>query len=233
MKLSIEDFVYGATDGAITTFAVVAGVVGASLSPSVILILGFANLFADGFSMSIGNYLSGQTRREYIQNQRKKEEWEIDNLAAQEEQEIRDIYKEKGFKEEILEEIVRVITSKRKIWIDTMMKEELGLIEDSDRSPKDAAITTFTAFNLIGMIPLIPFILLHISGFSVDGATSEAFMYSVVFTAIAFFLIGIIRGTIVNRPLIRTGLNTLTVGGIAASVAYMVGYLVSEIVQVN
>ena len=233
MKLSIEDFVYGATDGAITTFAVVAGVVGASLSPSVILILGFANLFADGFSMSIGNYLSGQTRREYIQNQRKKEEWEIDNLAAQEEQEIRDIYKEKGFKEEILEEIVRVITSKRKIWIDTMMKEELGLIEDTDRSPKDAAITTFTAFNLIGMIPLIPFILLHISGFSVDGATSEAFMYSVVFTAIAFFLIGIIRGTIVNRPLIRTGLNTLTVGGIAASVAYMVGYLVSEIVQVN
>ena len=233
MKLSIEDFVYGATDGAITTFAVVAGVVGASLSPSVILILGFANLFADGFSMSIGNYLSGQTRREYIQNQRKKEEWEIDNLAAQEEQEIRDIYKEKGFKEEILEEIVRVITSKRKIWIDTMMKEELGLIEDTDRSPKDAAITTFTAFNLIGMIPLIPFILLHISGFSVDWATSEAFMYSVVFTAIAFFLIGIIRGTIVNRPLIRTGLNTLTVGGIAASVAYMVGYLVSEIVQVN
>ena len=233
MKLSIEDFVYGATDGAITTFAVVAGVVGASLSPSVILILGFANLFADGFSMSIGNYLSGQTRREYIQNQRKKEEWEIDNLAAQEEQEIRDIYKKKGFKEEILEEIVRVITSKRKIWIDTMMKEELGLIEDSDRSPKDAAITTFTAFNLIGMIPLIPFILLHISGFSVDGATSEAFMYSVVSTAIALFLIGIIRGTIVNRPLIRTGLNTLTVGGIAASVAYMVGYLVSEIVQVN
>ena len=233
MKLSIEDFVYGATDGAITTFAVVAGVVGASLSPSVILILGFANLFADGFSMSIGNYLSGQTRREYIQNQRKKEEWEIDNLAAQEEQEIRDIYKEKGFKEEILEEIVRVITSKRKIWIDTMMKEELGLIEDTDRSPKDAAITTFTAFNLIGMIPLVPFILLHISGFSVDRATSEAFMYSVVSTAIALFLIGIIRGTIVNRPLIRTGLNTLTVGGIAASVAYMVGYLVSEIVQVN
>ena len=111
MKFSIEDFVYGATDGAVTTFAVVAGVVGASLSPSVILILGFANLFADGFSMSIGNYLSEKTHREYIQNQRKKEEWEIDNLAKQEEQEIRDIYEKKGFKEEIVEVIVRVIAS--------------------------------------------------------------------------------------------------------------------------
>lgn len=233
MKLSIEDFVYGATDGAITTFAVVAGVVGASLSPSVILILGFANLFADGFSMSIGNYLSEQTRREYIQSQRKKEEWEIDNLAAQEEQEIRDIYKQKGFKEEILEEIVRVIISKKKVWTDTMMKEELGLIEDMNRSPRDAAITTFTAFNLIGMIPLVPFILLHVSGFSSAWTTSDAFLYSVLFTAVAFFLIGIIRGKTVNRPLVRTGLNTLTIGGIAASVAYLVGYLLSEIVQVT
>jgi VIT1/CCC1 family predicted Fe2+/Mn2+ transporter len=230
VKLSIEDFIYGATDGAITTFAVVAGVVGASLSPSIILILGFANLFADGFSMSIGNYLSEKTRREYIQNQRKKEEWEIDNLAVQEEQEIRDIYKEKGFKEEILEEIVRVITSKRKVWIDTMMKEELGLIEDENRSPRDTAITTFVAFNLIGMIPLVPFILLYFLRFDIAWSTSDAFLYSVIFTAIAFFLIGIIRGTAVNKPLFRTGLNTLAIGGIAASVAYTVGYLISGIV---
>jgi|SRR5918996_3517340 VIT1/CCC1 family predicted Fe2+/Mn2+ transporter len=230
MKLSIEDFVYGATDGAVTTFAVVAGVVGASLSPSIVLILGFANLFADGFSMSIGNYLGEKTRREYIQNQRTKEEWEIDNLTAQEEQEIRDIYKEKGFKEEILEEIVRVITSKKKVWIDTMMKEELGLVEDKNRSPRDTAITTFVAFNLIGMIPLVPFVLLHLSGFNRAWSTSDAFMYSIVFTAMAFFLIGIIRGTVVKRSLIRTGFSTLAIGGIAASVAYIVGYLISGFV---
>ena len=67
MRLSIEDFVYGATDGAVTTFAVVAGVIGASLSPSIVLTLGFANLFADGFSMSVGVYLGAKTHREYIQ----------------------------------------------------------------------------------------------------------------------------------------------------------------------
>ena len=110
-----------------------------------------------------------------------------------------DIYKEKGFKEELLDEVVRVITSKRKIWVDTMMKEELGLIEDKYRSPRNSAITTFIAFNLIGMIPLIPFILLYISGFGNTWSTSDAFIYSIVFTAVAFFLIGIIRGMVVKR----------------------------------
>jgi VIT1/CCC1 family predicted Fe2+/Mn2+ transporter len=95
MKWSIEDFVYGATDGAVTTFAVVAGVVGASLSPSIILILGFANLFADGFSMAVGNYLGSKSQREFIEKERRKEEWEIDNLVEQEKQEIKDIYMKK------------------------------------------------------------------------------------------------------------------------------------------
>jgi VIT1/CCC1 family predicted Fe2+/Mn2+ transporter len=78
MKWSIEDFVYGAIDGSVTTFAVVAGVVGAALSPSIILILGFANLFADGFSMAIGNYLGTKSQKEYIEKERKREEWEIE-----------------------------------------------------------------------------------------------------------------------------------------------------------
>jgi vacuolar iron transporter family protein len=121
MRWSIEEFVYGATDGAVTTFAVVAGVVGAALSPSIILILGFANLFADGFSMAVGNYLGAKSQKEFIEKKRRREEWEIDNLVEQEKQEIKDIYTQKGFKAELLNEIVNVITARRKVWIDTMM----------------------------------------------------------------------------------------------------------------
>jgi vacuolar iron transporter family protein len=121
MRWSIEEFVYGATDGAVTTFAVVAGVVGAGLSPSIILILGFANLFADGFSMAVGNYLGAKSQKEFIEKKRRREEWEIDNLVEQEKQEIKDIYTQKGFKAELLNEIVNVITARRKVWIDTMM----------------------------------------------------------------------------------------------------------------
>lgn len=229
MNWSLEDFVYGATDGAVTTFAVVAGVIGASLSPSIVLILGFANLLADGLSMAVGNYLAAKTRLEYLQKVRRREEWEIDNLVEQEKQEIRDIYAKKGFKEELLEEIVRIITSRRKVWVDTMMREELGLVEDSSRRPLHTAITTFVAFNLVGLIPLLPFVAMFIAGFVVI-STSDAFTYSIVLTGVAFFLIGSIKGRIVQTPMIRSAISTLLIGGIAASVAFLVGYLLSLVV---
>lgn len=227
MNWSLEDFVYGATDGAVTTFAIVAGVVGASLSPAIVLILGFANLFADGFSMAVGNYLATKSRREYIEKARRREEWEIDNLANQERQEIRDIYADKGFKDEILDEIVRIITSRRKVWVDTMMKEELGLIDDS-KTPREAAVTTFVAFNAIGVIPLVPFMVMYATGAIATAA--DAFIYSSVFTGIAFFTIGAVKGRILQSSVFRSGAGTLAVGSIAAAVAFVVGYLLNQLI---
>lgn len=95
MKWHFEDFIYGAFDGSVTTFAVVAGAIGASLPIMVVVILGFANLFADGFSMAVGNYQSVKARIEFIQKERKREEWEIDNMEESEKQEIREIYQKR------------------------------------------------------------------------------------------------------------------------------------------
>ena len=91
MKWTIEDFVYGATDGAVTTFAVVAGVVGASLSPTIVVILGFANLFADGFAMAVGNYLSTRSRIEYEERERERHYKEIQDTPERKISEIRNI----------------------------------------------------------------------------------------------------------------------------------------------
>ena len=227
MKWHFEDFIYGSIDGSVTTFAVVAGTIGASLSPSIVLILGFANLFADGFAMAVGNYQATKARIEFVEKEKEKEEWKIDHLADEERQEIRDIYANKGFKDQLLEDIVKVITARRKIWLDTVMKEELGLVED-DRKPIDTAVSTFAGFNAIGIIPLLPFIFLHASG--IELTINASFLYSVSFTAGAFFLIGVIKGKIVQRGLLRSGLSTLLVGGIAASVAFVIGYLLSMFV---
>ena len=224
MKWKFDDFIYGSIDGAVTTFAIVAGVVGASLSPGIILILGFANLFADGFSMAAANYQAAKAKNEFIKMKRREEEWEIDNLANEEKQEIRDIYKKKGFKDELLEEIVRIITSRKKVWIDTMMKEELGLIED-DSKPIHRSISTFVGFNIIGIIPLIPFLIILLK----IETNSEAFYLSVCFTAVAFFLVGMIKGKIVKTSKIRSGTYTLIIGGIAASLAYIVGYALKSL----
>lgn len=227
MKYSVENFVYGAIDGAITTFVIVTGVVGASLSPSIIIILGLANLLADGFSMAIGNYLAVKTQNEFIQRERKREEWEIDNRIEEEQQEIREIYSKKGFKDELLDEIVRIITSRRKVWVDTMMREELGLIEGK-HSPVVSAVNTFVGFNAIGIIPLIPFIAVYLSGSNIS--IGNAFFYSVLATASSFFLIGSIRGKVVRKPMIISGLNTLLIGGVAAAVSYFIGYVLSMII---
>ena len=227
MKWHFDDFIYGSIDGAVTTFAIVAGVVGAALSPGIILILGFANLFADGFSMAAANYQASKARNEYIQMKRKQEEWEIDNLAEQEKEEIREIYKKKGFKDELLEEVVRIITSRRKVWVDTMMKEELGLIEDG-KNPLESSVSTFIGFNLIGLIPLIPFMIFI---FMKIDANSEAFVYSTISVMASFFLVGMIKGKIVKKPKIRSGFYTLIIGGIASLVAYYVGYGLKILIQ--
>ena len=220
MKVYFDDFIYGSIDGAVTTFAIVAGVMGASLPSVIILILGFANLFADGFSMAAANYQASRARNEFIEMKRKQEEWEIENLEEQERDEIRDIYKEKGFRGKLLEDVVRIITSRRKVWIDTMMKEELGLIEDG-KNPLHSSVSTFVGFNLVGLIPLIPFMIFMIIGIELN---SEAFVYSTVSVLAAFFLVGMIKGKIVKKSTLYSGINTLIIGGIAAVVAYLVGY---------
>ena len=227
MKWYFDDFIYGSIDGAVTTFAIVAGVVGAGLSPGIILILGFANLFADGFAMAIANYQASKAKNEFIEMKRNQEEWEVDNLKEQEIEEIRDIYRKKGFRDEQLEEVVRVITSKRKVWVDTMMKEELGLIKD-EKIPLASSVSTFVGFNLIGVIPLVPFIIFSIFNLEIN---SNVFLYSTISIMSAFFLVGMIKGKVVKKSKIRSGMYTLIIGGIAAIVAYIVGYGLNSIVN--
>lgn len=227
MKWHFEDFVYGSFDGSVTTFAIVAGAIGASLSPMVVVILGLANLFADGFSMAVGNYQATRARIEYIQKERKREEWEIDHMAETEKEEIRNIYAKKGFTAELLDEIVKVITARRKVWVDTMMREELGLIEDG-RKPFDTALCTVFGFVVIGIIPIIPFIFIYLTGLT--SLVSESFTYSSISTGAAFFLIGLIKGKIVKKSLLRSGLITLLIGGVAATAAYLVGNALSNLI---
>jgi VIT1/CCC1 family predicted Fe2+/Mn2+ transporter len=127
-----------------------------------------------------------------------------------------------------LDEIVRIITSRRKVWIDTMMREELGLIEGK-YSPIVSAVNTFVGFNAIGIIPLIPFIFVYLSGSSIS--ISNALFYSIAATASSFFLIGNIRGKVVHKPMMASGFNTVLIGGAAAAVSYCIGYVLSTIIR--
>jgi|TARA_B100002003_G_C14051497_1_gene506377 VIT1/CCC1 family predicted Fe2+/Mn2+ transporter len=216
----VGDFVFGAIDGSITTFAVVSGVAGAALSVNVVIILGLANLLADGFSMAVGNYLSSKSNIEFAERERKREMWEVENYPKGEIDEIRAIFKRKGFKGKQLESAVKTVTSNKKVWVDTMMVDELHIIEEK-ASPVKKGTVTFVSFALVGLIPLIPYL---ISLFS-EAVKRIVFPLSIILTFIAFFFIGSTKTYVTGKNWFKSGLETLLIGGAAAIIAYAIGYL--------
>src|SRR3989338_6625916 len=154
----IKDIVYGANDGIITTFAVVSGVAGAALSIKTVLILGFANLIADGISMGASNYLGSKSEEHYYKREKEMELWEVDNLPEDEMEEIRRIYAKKGFAGEDLDRAVAIITSDKNRWVDVMMKEELGLIAEPGGQAIKSVLFSFFSFAVAVLIFLLSYL---------------------------------------------------------------------------
>jgi len=215
----IGEAVYGALDGIVTTFAVVAGVEGARLPSGIVLILGFANLIGDGLSMGVGSYLSTKSRQEYQKSERIREKWEIDNYPDGEKEEIRQIYSKKGFKRGDLDRAVEIITSDKNVWVDTMMVEELGIIEDEGH-PFFNGLSTFISFLIAGFIPLLFFV----AALAVPDLERYSFEMSVVLTGLALFSVGSLRVLVTQTKWWKSGFEMLFVGGMAALGAYLVGY---------
>jgi VIT1/CCC1 family predicted Fe2+/Mn2+ transporter len=221
----LRDFVYGAIDGTVTTFAVVSGVAGAGLSVKVIIILGFANLVGDGFSMAASNYLGTKAEEELRRKARRMEEEHIRNYPEGEREEIRQIFAGKGFEGEQLEHVVEVITADHKRWVDTMLVEELGLPLTSPSAIR-AACVTMSAFVLVGVISLLPFLV----GYFVSETSFNPYTASAIMTGVAFFLVGTAKSWFIDESWIRAGLETLVVGSAAAGLAYAVGLALGGIV---
>jgi VIT1/CCC1 family predicted Fe2+/Mn2+ transporter len=221
----LKSLVYGGLDGIITTFAVVAGVTGASLSPVVILILGFANLIADGLSMAVGDYLSTMAENEYNQTERKREEWEVDHYPEGEKKEMIQLYRDKGMDPKDAVTITDILSKKKKAWVSVMMVEELGIVE-SEESPLRNALVTFFSFIAFGFIPLIAYVL---SNF-LSSIRSITFLIACILTGLTLFTLGAIKVKFTERNWFLSGLEMLFVGGIAASAAYGIGALVAMLV---
>lgn len=220
----LSDFIYGGIDGAITTFAVVAGVAGANLSEVIVIILGGANLVADGFSMAVSNFLGSRAERQQQERARRIEQRQIELVPDGEREEIRQIFAAKGFSGDDLERIVEVITSDRRTWVETMMSEELGY-GSSERSEFRAAAATLAAFVTIGFLPL----LVYVYDLAAPGDVADPFAWSALMTGIAFAVVGSLKARFVGRSRWRSALETVLVGGLAATLAYVVGALLQSV----
>jgi VIT1/CCC1 family predicted Fe2+/Mn2+ transporter len=214
----LGDAVLGATDGGITSFAVVAGAVGGGFSSLVVVILGVASLLADGFSMAVSNYLGTKSDAEAADQSRREELRHIEAIPEHECAELREVFAAKGFEGETLERIVATITSDHDLWAKTIIQEEFGLRPGDTGQPLQSGAATFAAFVLVGAIPLLPF---AVPGLSID----RAFGASIAATSLAFLGIGIAKGWALEQSRLRAGLETLLTGGGAALLAYASGTL--------
>jgi len=218
----LKDAVYAANDGAITTFAVVAGVAGASLDPLVILILGFANLFADGISMASGNYLGTKSEKDLYSKERSRNQRLLEKDKEAYKKRVAKFLRNKGYGEQDVGGLSELITHNKKFALDFIMHEEIGLVEQDSARPIKGALVTLVAFMVAGLVPLAPYIFFAGAG--------NTFLYASIFTAIALFSVGAARSIYSESSWFKAGFEMLFVGGIAAFVAYGIGFAISNII---
>lgn len=213
----IDDFIIGFNDGIVSIFALVAGVSGALVSNRIILLSGFAGLTAGAVSMGLNNYISEKSEKEFIQSLQEEEKRSIKKKPKEEEQEIKDIFKKKGFKGKILEKIVDTITASKKIWVRTMMLEEHRVPpKEESKNPFFSAFLSGFSFIVGAIIPIIPYFFMPVH---------TSLMISALLSLSILFTIGAAKTVITRKNWFYSGLEMTFIGASAALLAYFVGEL--------
>lgn len=220
----LKEIVYGATDGIVTTFAVVAGFNGAqhtgvidSIPLITVLLFGTANLFADGVSMALGNFLSVRANQDVYRSEKNKELYEIRNASENEKKETRQILQNKGFTKGQAYKITELYAQNESYWLDFMMNKELELPNPEKDNPFYTSLATFAAFVSFGVVPLLPYIL-HFT-------RENRFTLSIGFTLLALFLLGLLRFKVTRENIVRSVGEIMLLGSTSAIIAYLVGTL--------
>jgi VIT1/CCC1 family predicted Fe2+/Mn2+ transporter len=213
----VRDLIFGLNDGVVSNFSLISGVAAAGPSHSVVLLAGVAGLIAGAVAMASGAYLSNKSQREVVAEEVRREAEEIDYAPEEERDELRRIYRLKGFSEEEVEVLVRRITADRQRWLETLVTEELGLSIHPGPPPLLDALFAGGGFAIGAVIPLLPFIFASGTGALVTAA---------VLSVVGLFLMGASKTLITSRSAARSGFEMVVVGVGAAAVTNVVGRLI-------
>lgn len=213
----LRDAILGGIDGCVTTVAVIASVAGAGLPGMIAFVLGIASLIADAFSMGVSNYQAVKSDDDARDRLREQEIRHIRHDPEGEREEIREIFRQKGFEGDTLEQVVKTISADKHLWVNTMIQEEFGYAL-SGPAPLKAAMATFWVFIGVGLIPLLPFLIPFLAGL-------EMFLVSGVVAIGALFGIGWVKGQMLGMSRLRAGLETLAMGGGAAILAFLLSFV--------
>ncbi len=215
----VRDIVIGMADGLTVPFALAAGLSGTLSTTSIIVIAGMAEIAAGSIAMGLGGYLAARTDIEHYESEKQREYREIIELPHKEREEVADILKEWGIKEEHVETAVDEISSDHDRWVEFMMKYELGLEKPEPKRARNSSLTIGLSYIFGGLIPLSPYIFIK--------NASEALLVSLFITLLALFVFGWIKGTFTGTKPFKSAWQTTLVGGLAAGIAFGIARLIS------
>ena len=219
----VRDIVIGMSDGLTVPFALAAGLAGAVTATGgnlrVIVIAGLAEIAAGSTAMGLGGYLAAKGDAEHYEQERQREQREIVELPHEEEREVADVLHAWGLTPEESRPVVHALAQRPKEWVDFMMRFELGLEAPEPGRALRSAATIAAAYVAGGLIPLAPYMLLHTAW--------AAFLCSVVVTLAALAIFGAIKGHYTGSGPLRSASQTLVIGALAATVAYLLARWIS------
>jgi vacuolar iron transporter family protein len=215
----IRDLVFGFGDGVNTSLGIVAGVGGASISADVVILAALVGMFTGAKAMAVQNYLAVKSQREILESEIKREESEIESVPDKERQEIEEIYKAKGFQGDVLKTVVKTITSNKKVWLKTMLTEELGVNLEIVGNPLRGALVMFGSFLVGGILPILPYFIVKAGIISSGTALASA----IAFSLISSFTVGAIKSRIAKKNWLKGGLEMAGLGTGIALIGYGIG----------
>ena len=214
---TVRDVVIGMADGLTVPFALAAGLSAAVTSTQIIVTAGLAEIAAGAIAMGLGGYLAARTDQEHFASEERREAWEVDNMREAEVAEVRDIFSTYGLTGDALDSVVTALSADKKRWVDFMIRFELGLEKpDPKRAPISAA-NIAVSYLVGGLVPLVPYM--------ISGDLRTALLYSIVCTGVALIVFGGVKGKLTGISVVKSGFQTLLVGGLAASAAFYLAHL--------
>src|SRR5262245_5648142 len=219
---AVRDLILGMSDGLTTPFALAAGLAGAATSNALVVIGGFAEIAAGAISMGLGGYLAAQSQAETYRSELARETRETQEMPGEERAEVWRIFRNYGLRGAALEQATSAVTAERDAWVRFMMREELGLEEPAPRAALWSALRIAGGYAGAGVIPLFPYFL--------PVSVNAALLLSCVITAVALVIFGAVKAGYTGAPRGRAALQTLCVGGAAATVAFVIGRALSGLV---
>lgn len=215
----VRDIVIGMSDGLTVPFALAAGLTGAIASSHIILTAGFAEIAAGSIAMGLGGYLAARSDAEHYAGERRREEEEIVTMPEAEAREVRDIFKTYGLNETESAAVVEALKQRPQDWVDFMMRFELGLEKPQPGRALKSALTIALSYVVGGIIPL--------SAYLAFADAHRALAVSIAMTLVALLVFGAVKGRFTGTPMIRSGLQTAMIGGLAAAAAFAIARLIA------